>query len=248
MSEANLKTLEALEAHSAAILDVLRDKLEHAVEARIEKRDREAANHRSCTLMCNEIAEGLARMGFESVPTKVKRPLAAHYRFQVCVDRMLELLVQEGRFSVHLVDTESQEVIESTTCDDCLALADLTHDEFNEDMSFPNQLAKILLLAYERCETELVDAALRDVDEAVESDEEPTETLEDAMNGDENPLWLDDEVQFSRLISELEANGAFTEDVMMDLCMSMDLPKSQVCKLIDRAQFNFEDHKRKYVQ
>lgn len=50
-------------------------------------------------------------------------------------------------------------------------------------------------------------------------------------------------IQFARLISELEAAGAFTEQVVQDLQTSMDLHEDAVTELIDRAQAIFDEAK-----
>lgn len=49
-------------------------------------------------------------------------------------------------------------------------------------------------------------------------------------------MWANDTVQFARLISELAAAGAFTEDVLADLCASMDLEPQHIVELRHRAQ------------
>jgi len=53
-------------------------------------------------------------------------------------------------------------------------------------------------------------------------------------------LWLRDDIQFARLIAELEAAGAFTPAVMSALCASMDLAEDRISELVDRAQARFE--------
>jgi hypothetical protein len=50
------------------------------------------------------------------------------------------------------------------------------------------------------------------------------------------PLWEVSSIQFPRLIAELEAAGAFTDEVYKDLCESMDLTVDEVVELVDRAQ------------
>ena len=57
-------------------------------------------------------------------------------------------------------------------------------------------------------------------------------------------LWNNDEVQFARLIAEMEAYGVF--EGMHDwhgLFESTDLDEDAVCELIDRAQLSFEKSK-----
>lgn len=53
-------------------------------------------------------------------------------------------------------------------------------------------------------------------------------------------LWNRNDIQFPRLIAELEAAGAFTRSVMTDLRESMDLTDSDISELIDRAQYEWE--------
>ncbi len=51
-----------------------------------------------------------------------------------------------------------------------------------------------------------------------------------------NNKWENNELQFARLIAEIEANGGFSEQLVQDLCSSMDLEKDQIFSLVDRAQ------------
>lgn len=55
----------------------------------------------------------------------------------------------------------------------------------------------------------------------------------------DNPRWLDDSVQFPRLLSEIEAVAG---DVVPweDVAASMDLSLNQVDELISRAQVAWE--------
>ena len=53
---------------------------------------------------------------------------------------------------------------------------------------------------------------------------------------EENPLWLDNSIQFPRLISELMAAGVFDSDTMDGLSVDMDLDEDEVNQIIDRAQ------------
>lgn len=52
--------------------------------------------------------------------------------------------------------------------------------------------------------------------------------------------WKNDEIQFARLIAELEAAGAFTQEVMEFLEESTDLTYEQISELVDRAQASWE--------
>jgi hypothetical protein len=61
----------------------------------------------------------------------------------------------------------------------------------------------------------------------------------------ENPRWLDDAVQFPRLIAELESTGAFTPAVLQALSEEMDLTEADICELIDRAQAAWDDIKQR---
>jgi hypothetical protein len=56
-------------------------------------------------------------------------------------------------------------------------------------------------------------------------------------------LWNNDTVQFARLISELEAAGAFTNNVVETLCESMDLSVGEIDEIVERAQNSFDEVK-----
>jgi hypothetical protein len=58
-----------------------------------------------------------------------------------------------------------------------------------------------------------------------------------------NAKWANNELQFARLIAEIEAAGGFTEQLVQDLCTSMDLEKNQITELIDRAQSHWDEAK-----
>ena len=50
-----------------------------------------------------------------------------------------------------------------------------------------------------------------------------------------NELWDRDDIQFPRLISEIEGLGIFTDKVVSDLAIAMDLSTDEVAELIERA-------------
>ncbi len=52
----------------------------------------------------------------------------------------------------------------------------------------------------------------------------------------ENPRWLDNNVQFPRLIVELKANVTISREDWSSLCDSMDLSGDYVDELFDRAE------------
>lgn len=56
--------------------------------------------------------------------------------------------------------------------------------------------------------------------------------------------WHDDSIQLPRLLSELEAAGAFTSSVIDQLCLSMDLEQHHIYELIDRAQSKWDEVKQ----
>jgi hypothetical protein len=58
-----------------------------------------------------------------------------------------------------------------------------------------------------------------------------------------NAKWDNNELQFARLIAEIEAAGGFTKRLVQDLCTSMDLEKNQITELIDRAQSHWDGAK-----
>ena len=55
-----------------------------------------------------------------------------------------------------------------------------------------------------------------------------------------NELWVKDEIQFPRLIAELESCEVFDDQLMTELATRMDLSCSDVGMLIDRAIKVFE--------
>ena len=57
-----------------------------------------------------------------------------------------------------------------------------------------------------------------------------------------NPLWLDDNIQFSRLLSEIYAAG-LNEHQYLDLSESMNLGKSQIKEIFERAEAAWNLHK-----
>lgn len=57
-------------------------------------------------------------------------------------------------------------------------------------------------------------------------------------------LWNDDDIQFPRLIAELESLGVFDGETIKKLSVEMDLYESDVVELIDRAQSKWDYIKR----
>jgi len=60
-------------------------------------------------------------------------------------------------------------------------------------------------------------------------------------NSQEN--WENDSIQFARLIDELEAVGGFTNEIVEDLCASMDLERDELFEIVERAQKVWDDIK-----
>jgi hypothetical protein len=56
----------------------------------------------------------------------------------------------------------------------------------------------------------------------------------------QNPRWLDNEVQFARLIAEAEGLGLFTPDATKALCSEMDLSERDLMHLLERARKRFD--------
>lgn len=54
----------------------------------------------------------------------------------------------------------------------------------------------------------------------------------------DNPKWLDDSIQFPRLIDECAA--VLTEDQYERMCASMDLEMDDLMSLFDRAQATWD--------
>lgn len=66
------------------------------------------------------------------------------------------------------------------------------------------------------------------------------------VSKDQDKNWKNDEIQFARLIAELEAAGAFCrKNIMEDLCESMNLTKEQILEIVERASNRFDEIKGK---
>lgn len=60
--------------------------------------------------------------------------------------------------------------------------------------------------------------------------------------------WNNNELQFARLLWELDAAGAFTDEVIELLCRSMDLGGEELTSLLNRAIDVFEEDKRLFFE
>lgn len=56
----------------------------------------------------------------------------------------------------------------------------------------------------------------------------------------ENPLWERNDIQFPRLIAEINATVELTKRQRTELCESMDLEPSDIDELFDRADEEWE--------
>jgi len=56
-------------------------------------------------------------------------------------------------------------------------------------------------------------------------------------------LWLNDKLQFARLLSEIQAAGGFTDELLSDLLESMDLKVADIFEILERADKVFENSK-----
>lgn len=63
------------------------------------------------------------------------------------------------------------------------------------------------------------------------------------VSADSDANWLNNAIQFPRLIAELVAAGAFTQDVIGALCVSMDLEIENIHDLMDRAEAEWDRSK-----
>ena len=68
-------------------------------------------------------------------------------------------------------------------------------------------------------------------------------TLDDHSQADANH-WQDNQLQYARLIAELEQAGAFTSEIMSTLCLEMDLSRQNIFELIERACSEWDEQKR----
>lgn len=70
------------------------------------------------------------------------------------------------------------------------------------------------------------------------------DTYEDEYDPDAGPngRWLDDGIQFMRLLAEIDAVG-LTRRQLVDLALSMDLREDQLSELFDRAMAQWDAYK-----
>jgi len=61
------------------------------------------------------------------------------------------------------------------------------------------------------------------------------------IDSDPDVNWSNNDIQFPRLIAELNATGAFTRTVVHEVAGAMDLDPSQVYELIDRSVYAWDD-------
>jgi len=61
----------------------------------------------------------------------------------------------------------------------------------------------------------------------------------------DNELWNDNKIQFARLLSEIQAAGGFTEELLADLRVSMDLSDAEIFEVVGRADKVFEESKER---
>lgn len=64
----------------------------------------------------------------------------------------------------------------------------------------------------------------------------------------QNPHWLDNELQFARLIAESEGLGLFTPDATRALCSEMDLSERELAHLVRRARARFDRAKEEVLK
>lgn len=63
----------------------------------------------------------------------------------------------------------------------------------------------------------------------------------------ENPKWLDNSIQFPRLLAEISACVHISDREKRDLCESMGLTWNEVCSLFDRAEVEFQKIKEELL-
>jgi hypothetical protein len=59
--------------------------------------------------------------------------------------------------------------------------------------------------------------------------------------------WENNAIQFSRLIAEMEASGAFTEELSETLCTEMDISMDDLSEIVDRAQKTWDEIKSQTI-
>ena len=58
--------------------------------------------------------------------------------------------------------------------------------------------------------------------------------------------WENNQLQYARLIAELEQAGAFNAQMMDTLCLEMDLSPQNICEIIDRASSEWDEQKKHF--
>ena len=64
----------------------------------------------------------------------------------------------------------------------------------------------------------------------------------------QNPYWLDNELQFARLLAEAEGLGLFTPEVTTALCSEMDLCERDFAHLLERDRKRFDRAKEEVLK
>jgi hypothetical protein len=55
--------------------------------------------------------------------------------------------------------------------------------------------------------------------------------------------WQNNQLQYARLIAELEQAGAFTSEIVGTLCIEMDLEPQNIFEIVERACQELDEHK-----
>ena len=55
--------------------------------------------------------------------------------------------------------------------------------------------------------------------------------------------WDNNNVQFMRLLAEINSNIVFTAEMVNSLCTSMDISEAELWELFDRATKSFDKYK-----
>ncbi len=66
------------------------------------------------------------------------------------------------------------------------------------------------------------------------------------ISKDPNVNWNNNQIQFPRLIAEIESMGGFNnEELIKELMVTTDLTREQIFEIVDRAQKTWDDIKAK---
>lgn len=99
-----------------------------------------------------------------------------------------------------------------------------------------------LIGAYGYSRQEAIEAC-KNYNELITADKTPYICASTIVKEDDtyNPAWLNNLTQFTRLLAEMETVGVFTDDVLELISSETDMEASDICSLLSRAQWLWDN-------